>query len=204
MKLFAKMRLALSGLVLATAAGCATDRQTDPPQTATEQLLVTNAVDQAVERLKLVFPPDSKLFLDQQFYDADNGVRPKYAVAAVREQLLRLGAHLVDDRKSADVVVELRAGAESIDYHTFLIGIPSFPVPIPLTGVLQFPELAFFKIDRQTGVAKLALTAYTPKDGALLSASGLQYGQAYRKKVVVLLVGWTSSEPALPDPTSQP
>ncbi|MDB5978676.1 MAG: hypothetical protein JWR07_5436 [Nevskia sp.] len=191
--MFKQISLALPGALLLSIAGCATYRQTDPPRTATEELLVSTAVDHAVDQIKLPLPADSKVFVDTQYYDTDGVVLPKYTIAAVHDQLLRQGAHLMSDRKDADVVVELRSGAQSIDYSTFLIGIPSFPLPIPFAGTLTFPEIAFFKITRQIGVSKLALTGFTQKEGGLVASSGPEYGQSQRKTVMALFVSWTDS-----------
>jgi len=177
-----------------------------PPRTATEELLVSTAVDHAVEQIRLPLPPDSKVFVDTQYFDTDGVVQPKYTIAAVHDQLLRQGAHLVGERKDADVVVEMRSGAQSIDYSTFLVGIPSFPLPIPFTGTLTFPEIAFFKISRQTGVSKLALTGYSQKEGALTASTGPQYGESQRKAVMILFVSWTDSNllpPKKPDDAAQ-
>ena len=187
------------------AAGCATDRQTDPAQTATEQLLVARAVDRSVARIDMAFTPGTKVFLDTQFFDTDTVVRPKYTISVVRDRLLRQGASLVDDRKTADTVVELRSAAQSIDYSNFLIGIPSFPVPIPLAGTLQFPEIALFKIDKQKGVSDLALTAYGRDNGSLLSSSGPEVGTSLKSRVVLLLVGWTTDDVSPPaEPQQDP
>jgi hypothetical protein len=186
-------RLALLGALL-LAAACTTDRQTDPAATATEELLVTNAVDRSVQNIHVVFPPDSRVFVDTEYYDTDGAVRPKYAIGTVRDALLRSGAHLVDDRKDADTVVDLRAAAQSIDHTSFLIGIPSFPIPIPLAGTLEFPEIALFKIDRQTGKSSLALTAYDQKSGTLVASTGAEYGEAHIRKYVIFLVSWSNSD----------
>jgi hypothetical protein len=200
------IRAAPFGAALLLAAGCATDRQTDPPQTATEQLLVTKAVDRSVDHIGMSFPAGTKVFLDTQFFDADTVVRPKYTISAVRDKLLHQGASLVDDRKAADTVVELRSAAQSIDYSAFLIGIPSFPMPIPLAGTLQFPEIALFKVDKQKGVSDLALTAYGQQNGSLIASTGPEIGTSLKSKVVVLLVSWTAddvSPPAQPEPAPE-
>jgi hypothetical protein len=190
------LRWAPRGAVLLSlaVAGCATQRQVDPPRTATEELLVTRAVDRSVAHLQAVFPPGSKVFLDTAYFDTDGVVLPKYTEGAVRDQLLRLGVAMVDDRKTADVVVELRTGAQSIDFSNFLIGIPSVPLPIPFAGTLQTPEIAFFKITRQTGVSKLALTAWSEKSGGLVASTGPQYGASLKKDLVVLFVSWSDSD----------
>lgn len=186
-------------------AGCATDRQTDPPQTATEQLLVARAVDRSVERLELPLAPGSKVFLDTQYFDADSVLRTRYTIGMVRDHLLRQGLSLVDDRKAADMVVELRSAAQSIDYSKFLIGIPSFPVPMPLAGTLEFPEIALFKIDKQKGVSDLALTAYGRDSGKLVSSTGSEVGTSLKSRMAVLLVTWTRDDVSPPaEPQQDP
>jgi hypothetical protein len=187
--------LAPCGVLLLTGiTACATERQTDTPVTATEELLLSKAVDRSAGNLKLTFPADNRVFLDTQYYDTDNTVHPKYAIAAVRDQLLRSGAHIVDDRKDADTIVEMRSAVQSIDRSNFLIGIPSFPLPVPLAGTLEFPEIAFFKIDRQTGISSLALTAYDQKQGTLVAATDNERGESHIRKWVVLLVSWTVND----------
>lgn len=187
-----------AAISLMALAGCTTVRVTEPSQTATEQLLVSTAVDHAVERLKPTLPAAAKVFVDTSYFDtapADGLLLPKYAIGTVRDALLRQGAHLVDNKKAASVVVELRTGGASIDHDTFLIGIPSFSVPIPLAGAFTFPQIALYERDRQTGLAKLAVTAYDTKSGALAATTGPRYGTSDRTHYVVLLfVSWTRSD----------
>jgi hypothetical protein len=188
--------LAALGVACALA-GCSTDRLTEPTETATEQLLVSTAVDAAVARLTPTITPGTKVFVDAQYVDttpADAALYTKYAVASVRDRLLHLGARLVDDRKAADMVAELRSGGQSIDHHGFLVGLPSIPVPMPLTGTVTTPKLALFETDRQTGIAKLALTAYD-KDGRLAAATGPTYGESQDAHWTVLMfVSWTDQD----------
>src|SRR5690348_16562120 len=107
-------------------AGCTTDRVSEPGQTATEQLLISTAVDHAVGQLNPSIPAGTKVFLDAQYFDnapGDAALYTKYAIASVRDLLLRKGAHLTDDRKTADVIAEVRTGGQSIDHHNFLLEI---------------------------------------------------------------------------------
>jgi hypothetical protein len=192
--------LLLGGLVLA---GCTTDRLTEPGQTGTEQLLISTAVDRAVEHLEPTIPPGTKVFVDAQFFDSapgDAALYSKYAIASVRDRLLLRGCRLVDDRKAADMIAEVRTGGQSIDHHGFLIGIPSIPVPVPLTTqVAQTPKIALYERDEQTGVAKLAITAYD-RDGALTASTGPIYGRADRKSwIVLVVVGWEREDIRPPD-----
>ena len=81
----------------------------------------------------------------------------------------------------------------SSDLNNFLIGIPSIPLPIPFAGTLQTPEIAFFKITRQTGVSKLALTAWSEKTGGLVASTGPQIGASQKKNYIVFFISWSHS-----------
>src|SRR5258706_1901167 len=195
-----RLRLPCCAVVLVALplSGCSTIRLSEPRQTATEQLLISTAIDNVVAQLAPEIPPGSKVFVDPQFVDTtppDAALYPKYAIGAIRDQLLRQGALLVDDKKAADVVVEPRSGAQSINHKNFLIGIPNFPIPIPLVGTVSFPDIALYKRDRQTGVAKLAITAYNQKTGKLTASTGPKAGASDRTQFVVLLFfSWTETD----------
>jgi hypothetical protein len=199
-------RRAALALLLLALAGCTATRQTSPQRTATEELLISTAADRAAAGVDLALPAGSKVFVDAANVE---GLDSKYAVAAMRDRILRQGGRLVADRGAADVVVELRSGALSIDEESFLIGIPSIDIPVPLAGSpAKTPEIALFKRAQQQGVAKFAAIGYSAKDGTLIAASDPQYGFAHRRHYVLLLViGWTTNDlvPAeqqdQPDPT---
>jgi hypothetical protein len=174
--------------------GCATVRQTDPPVTANQQLLITSAVDRAVSRLQLPLPAGSKVFFDPANVDLDGTVvYPRYAIAAVRGHLLRQGAQLTAVREEADVVVEMRTGAQSINDRKMLFGLPGLTVPVPLWGAFAIPEIPLFKLHRETGRSKLALVAYD-RDGRFIADTGPIYGEAVRKHWVVLILFSHSSQ----------
>jgi hypothetical protein len=190
-------------LAVAANAGCVTIRQTDPPTTAEEMLLISTAVDRAVSKLKLPdVPAGSRVFVDATNVDFDaNGtvtILPKYTVAAVRDQLLRLGYKLVADRKEGDYIVELRNGAQAIDDKKIIIGIPNTTIPVPLTGPVTVPELALFKYQRQHGVSKLGLVAYG-QNGAMAYSTGSQFGDSEQKHWSVLFVISFTSHDILPE-----
>lgn len=190
--------------------GCITNRVTEPYQTANEQLLVSTAVDHAIDNLKPPIPRGSKVYVDAQFFDGTPGtndvVLPHYTVGAVRDLVLRAGGDLVDDRKAADTIVELRNGGQSIDHKTFLIGVPAIPIPIPLAGTVETPEIDLFKRDNQRGISKIALTVYSQKSGALAGSTGPIYGDSHDTHwTVLLLFGWDTQNirpEVIPDNTS--
>jgi hypothetical protein len=188
------LRSAAAALLLAAALGaCTSTRDTNPQRTATEQLLISTAADRAAEQLKMAFPNGEKVLVDATNFE---GYDSKYAIGAVREHVLKEGGHLVVDRSAADVVVEIRAGALSVDEKAMLVGVPSFSIPLPLsTSAVKVPEIAFFKRAERLGVAKIAATGYGAKDGAMTSSSGPQYGFAHERRwVVMLLISWMTTD----------
>jgi hypothetical protein len=171
------------GLALMLAA-CSTRRETSPPRTATEQLLISAAADRAADRLNIDLPEHSKVFVDSSNIE---GLDSKYAIATMRAGLLRRGAALVGDRAAADVIVEIRSGALSVDESKFLLGVPEFQIPVPASDSITFPEIALFKKAERKGVAKFAGVGYDAKDGHLLGVSEPQFGFSHETRYVLLL-----------------
>src|SRR5215468_8390535 len=68
---------AVSFLLLLGLAGCSTARESEPARTATEELLISTAVDRALDGLQLKIPEGTKLWVDAANFD---GYDQKYAV----------------------------------------------------------------------------------------------------------------------------
>ena len=190
MRKFLTLAIASAGL-----AACTTVTHSVPPRTATEELLISRAAEQAADNLKLDVPPGTKLFVDATYFD---GYDSKYAIGTIRDRLLRRGAHLVDKKSDAAIVLEIRSGALSIDEHSLLVGIPGFDIPIPLTGSFTFPEIALYKKAVQAGVAKFAATGYDPKTGALITTTDPQFGFSEKTKKVVLIFFSSNTNDTVP------
>ena len=152
------------------AAACATAHETAPAQSATEQLLLTHSAERAAIRLKLALPPGSKVALDAS---SVSGAAGGYLIAAVRAALLRGGMRLVD-RPAADVIVELRCGALSIDQLDRVWGLPAMTIPTStsLRETVTTPELSLFSSHSREGVAEIAAVALDAHTGALIAQGG--------------------------------
>lgn len=182
--------------VAAALAGCTSVRETSPARSATEQLLVSTAADAAAEKIALPIDKGARVFIDASSVE---GADAKYAVSAVREQLLEDGAKMAPDRPRADVVVDFRTGALSIDEEQFLVGIPKYNIPVPLAGPVTTPEVALFKRGERRGIAKFTAVAYKADDGDLVGTSEPQYGFAYKREWTFLFVLSWSRDNLLPD-----
>ena len=180
-------------LFLSMLAGCSTESTSKPARSAIEELLISTAAERAADKLIVQIPSPAKVFVDSSNFE---GTDSKYAISAIRDSLLRQGAHLVDDRKNAQTVIEIRSGALSMEEKTFLIGIPSFNIPIPLASTsLPFPEIALYKSDDQEGVAKFAFTAYDIKEGTLRESVAPQFGFSHDvQKTILIFYSWSTND----------
>jgi hypothetical protein len=169
----ARTALTLAAGVLAFA-GCGTTRSSDSLRTATEQLLISDAVDRAVQAIdfhplrgQTVYLDDSKL---------QDVVDKNYLISTLRQHLLASGCTLKDSRHEADFIVEARAGAVGTDRNDLLFGIPATNVPqiVSMPGVpTAIPEVPLAKRRDQRGVAKISMFAYHRESGRPVWQSGL-------------------------------
>jgi hypothetical protein len=186
------MRIATLTAICVLLASCTTSRETNPQRSATEQLLLSTAVDHAVENIRLDIAPGAKVFVDSTNFE---GLDSRYAVGALRDRVLRLGGSLVADRGSSDTVVEIRSGSLSADHSKTLVGIPAFDVPIPLAKELSIPDISLFRKSQRQGVAKIAATSYRTADGKLQDSTGPQFGFSHSTDYVVMfLFSWNTSD----------
>ena len=179
---------------------CSLVRETEPGRTATEQLLFSTAVDRAADALTLNLTAGTKVFVDPAFVE---GTDSKYLVGTVRDRILRRGGQLVPDRGGADLVVEPRIGALSVDRNATLYGLPALGLPVPLAGDFKTPELALYKRDRQQGVVKLALTAFDAKTGKLVAQGDPVYGFSHSTEWRVLLFFSWDRNDLMPAPENE-
>ena len=149
-------------------AGCGTTRRTDTSRTATEQLLLSDAIDRSVSRIDFGLLSGQDVFLDTTL--PRTAVDKDYIISTLRQHMLSCGCMLKDKKDDAVFVVEVRAGAVGTDRHDLLFGTPATTVSLgmlsPLPGTpTMFPEIAFAKRTDQMGVAKIAVFAYERDTG---------------------------------------
>ena len=151
--------------------GCGTTRMTDTQRTATEQMVLSDAVDKAVSRLDFRVLAGKSVYFDPQYLDGtvDRG----YLISTLRQHLLASGCILQEDRAKATYVVEARSGGVGTDRHSVLLGVPQMTVPSVLPGQpTQIPEIPFARKTDQNGVVKVAVFAYNRQTGQPVWQSG--------------------------------
>ena len=184
----AARRCALLFALVVGLTGCGTTRVTDSSRTATEQLLISQAVDEAVSDIDFRVLDGKKVFFDPQY--VDKSVDAGYVVSSLRQQLLAHGALLQEDRAKATIVVEARAGSVGTDRQDVLIGVPQMALPAVYPGVpSMIPEIPVAKKTNQRGVAKIAVFAYNRMTGRPVWQSGTVMTDADSRDTWVLGAG---------------
>lgn len=177
---------ALAGL----AAGCGTTKWSDTPRTATEQLLVTDAMDRAISSVDLRVLAGKEIYLD--FSPVMKTIDADYLVSSLRQHMLASGCILRERREEAEYVLELRAGAVGTDRRDLLVGVPATRVPNigPAAGMpSSIPEIGLIKKTEQRAVAKIAMFAYNRKTGRPVWQSGIIPVESRAKDVWFLGAG---------------
>ncbi|MDY6922821.1 MAG: DUF6655 family protein [Pseudomonadota bacterium] len=182
-------------------AACASTSETYPSRTATEQLLVARAADRAVEGLTLPVPKGTRVFIDDAYFRAENS---PYAVSAIRSALSEAGYFLAGSKGESEAVLELRAGALSLEQMRRVFGIPEMRIPINDTfNVVSVPELSVYSRRDRVGVAEFSAFLYEPTTGAPLGAVMPMTGEfRIRSHKLLMIVAWgqQSVEPGERDP----
>jgi len=190
-------------LTLLTACG------TNGSRRATDQLLMSDAVDQTVSQIDFRALRGKKVFLDTQYLRHIKGfdyVNSEYIISSLRQQMFAAGCLVQDSEKEADFVAEARVGALGTDSHDLVYGIPAsnalstaatlMPNAPPLPAI---PEISFARKDEKQGAAKVAVFVYhrntrqpfwqsgiaqarsTSKDRWILGAGPFQSGSIYKE-----------------------
>lgn len=177
------MRLVFCSLVLcALVSGCAKSNMSATARTATEQLLLSNAVDQSLSRVDFDSFRGRNVFFDDKYLES---VDKNYVVGSIRHRLMQSGATLAADVASADVVLEARSGALGTDSSETFYGVPEVVIP----GMVTIPELKLATKSRQTGTAKLGFVAYDAKSTNMLGSGGVAIAVADHNDWNLLGVG---------------
>jgi hypothetical protein len=185
-----RLRLVTATVVLGVVAGCGTTRWTDTARTATEQLLISDAMDRAVSRLDFRALAGRNVYLDAT--PLGQATDHLYLESTLRQHMLASGCILKGKREEADYVVEARAGSVGTDKREIMFGVPAVSVPanvvVPVVPS-SIPEIPLVKRTEQRAVTKIALFAYNTKTGRPVWQSGSVPVESTARDIWVLGAG---------------
>jgi hypothetical protein len=168
-------------VALAAVTGCVTTKQTDTARTGVEQLLLSTATDQALDKVDLSPIAHAKVFVDTQYLDC---VDKNYVIVSLHQRLLNQDCKLVDKREDAEVVVEVGAGSMGTDHTEWFVGVPEIPLAMP--SPISIPKLSVFTRSRAMGTAKLCVVAMDVKTHQAVINSGYSLARSDLKDWNVL------------------
>jgi len=171
----------LLGLVVATG-GCTSTKQSNTARTATEQLLISNAIDQSLNKIDFTPLAGTAVFVEEKYIDCvDKG----YVIGSVRHKLLQAGATLATKPEEAEAVMEVRSGGVGTDVTSAYVGVPGFTTP----GMIGIPDIKLATRDSQKAVAKIGIVVYSVTSKRELGEGGVSMARADDTNTYVLGFG---------------
>ena len=175
-------RFVIAGLAGICLAGCTSASTSNTARTATEQILVSNAVDQSLDKMDFRPFAGRQVFLEEKYVEC---IDKAYVISSIRHRLMKAGAQIVDKADAAEVIVEPRSGGVGTAHSDSFIGVPEVVLP----GMMTIPELRIATRTKQTGVAKIGILAYDAKTKSGLGPGGIALSQSQDNNWYVLGVG---------------
>ncbi len=196
MRQFMITKLIVAIGILLLAAGCGAAVQ----KTGTEQLVLSDSVDRAIDQLDLAPLAGRKVFLDTTYMQTYKGpnvyVSSDYIASALRQKLTTTGCRMEINRTDADYVLEARIGALGTDTMEVTYGIPSSNglgvAASALSGVPAvpaIPEISVGKRNNLLGVSKIVVFAYHRDTGIPVWQSGAAVARSDAKDSWFMGVG---------------
>lgn len=184
----------LAALILMST-GCGTTREYN----ATQQLVISDAVDRSIASLDFRPLTGRKVYLDTSYLrhvKGDSFVNAEYVTSALRQQIVGAGCLIQDAAPDADIIIEARIGTLGTDDHRVTFGVPennalaSAASLIPgAPNVGSIPEIAFARREAREAAAKVAAFAYDRETRAAVWQSGVNPAMATARDTWVMGVG---------------
>jgi len=175
-------------LVLSGLGGCGTSKLTNTTRTATEQLLISNAMDRAVSQVNFSVLREKHVFINvkpiEKITDAP------YLESLIRQHALACGCLLEEKEEDAEIIMELRAGTSGTDQNDTLFGISAMTLPgFGTFNATTIPEVALAKKSVQSATVKIGIFAYTREGHRPIWQSGNLQAESKAKNRWLLGMG---------------
>lgn len=172
--------LLLAGIV--GSIGCTSTNSSNTARTATEQMLISNAVDQSLSKVDFQAFGGRKVFVEEKYLDCAD---KNYVASSVRHRVLMQGGQIAAKPEEADVIVEVRSGAVGTNSSNSFLGIPQIQIP----GMFATPEIKLINRVNQTGMAKIGLVAFDAKTHQVLGDGGMSLAKSADNNWYVFGIG---------------
>ena len=187
--------LSLFCVLIVAVAGCGSTNS----RKATQQLLVSDAIDRAVAQINFRPLAGKRVFLDTTYITrlkTEDYANTDYIISALRQQMFAANCALQDTKDSADYIAEARVGALGTDAQDMVFGLRannalSSMAPLLSTPsvVPTIPEISVGRRETQSAAAKIAVFAYHKETRTAVWQSGLAIARGRAKDVWILGIG---------------
>jgi len=203
----------LSSIATVLLMGCALEQEVSrTPRTAVEQVLLTQAVEQALVNLTVQLPEGVNVDVDAtglesgrsqlRMTNADRGAidHPSRDILYVRDivaaELGRRGYRVSARDTESPYLVRVMAESFGTMQGSIFVGMP------PVQSVLipfSLPELTLYKRQNQSGCARLHLDLYDNRTGEFLGSTPKLVGRAfYNQYTVLIFATWNHTDITAP------
>ncbi|QDT04518.1 hypothetical protein K227x_29100 [Rubripirellula lacrimiformis] len=189
--LYASGMIAISGGMI----GCGTTKEYN----ATQQLVMSDAVDRSISSLDFRPLTGRKVYLDTSYLRQVKGegfVNAEYVTSAMRQQIVGAGCLIQDASTDAEIIIEARIGTLGLDDHAVTFGIPENNVLSTAAGlvpgapqVASLPEIALGRREAREAAVKVAAFAYDRETRAAVWQSGVRPANATARDTWVMGIG---------------
>jgi hypothetical protein len=184
-----------AALLAASLAGCGTTREYN----ATQQLMMSDAVDRSISRIDFRPLSGRKVYLDTSYLRQVKGegfVNAEYVTSALRQQIVAAGCLIQDATSEAEIIIEARIGTLGADDHRVMFGIPENNILSSTVSLIPgapsiptVPEIALARREAREAAAKIAAFAYDRETRAPIWQSGVDSALATAKDTWVMGIG---------------
>ena len=173
--------------------GCGSTKQ----RVATDQLLISSAVDSAVHEIDFSALSGQTVYFDTQFIKDSKANRSEvgdaasgYVISALRQQMAIAGCLLEDSPEAAEFIIEARVGALGADASEVVYGVPasnflgaavsaaSMVSPMQVPAAPTIPEIAVARKDNRRAAAKIVAYAYHRPTRRVVWQSGQSHAES--------------------------
>lgn len=170
------IELMICGFVLGALFGCGTTKFSDTSRTATEQFLITSAMEDVIDEFDFSYLTGRKIFVN-----SFNCTDEKYFLTILRQQLAANGVLLKDNKDEADYILEVAPGVVGTNRYDRMYGVPETKIPAVLSGGTSttIPEMALIKRTDQKAAVKVIIWAYNKTSGEIIWQSGSKTKSAF-------------------------
>ncbi|MDO4570700.1 MAG: hypothetical protein Q4D38_09975 [Planctomycetia bacterium] len=161
---------------------------TNTSRTATEQLLISDAMDRTVSQVNFAALAGKRVFIDSAAVDGTTD--SKYLLSLIRQHAFGSGCQLMEKREDAEVVMEVRVGTSGTDQNDTMVGINEMTIPsFPGFDGTAVPEFAIAKKTVQKAIVKIGIFAYDAETRRPLWQSGNLLAESRAKNRWILGMG---------------